>query len=254
MDHIDLHHHQPMGIMIFRFPLTLVFALFALQSMGAENTIHDDVISAIKSFSGSQTQISPIDPRLQLKKCDSALQVRFPFNSEKTVEVQCPDSSGWKIYLSVINTAQSNNDNATKTVAATPNKVTAEASSASAVVSSNIIRRGIPIKASDLSVRAFPSHRINEGHFKRPNELIGFEATQTIPKGALISLNMVRQPSIIKKGATVTIIYDKNGIFVSNEGVALKDAGIRQTVDVYIPKTNKTVTGVVDTLGRVKIN
>jgi len=65
---------------------------------------------------------------------------------------------------------------------------------------------------------------------------------------------MVRQPSIIKKGATVTIIYDKNGIFVSNEGVALKDAGIRQTVDVYIPKTNKTVTGVVDTLGRVKIN
>jgi flagella basal body P-ring formation protein FlgA len=154
----------------------------------------------------------------------------------------------------VTNTAQSSNDNASKTVVKTPNIPTSETSSVSAVTSSTIIRRGIAIKASDLSVKTFPSHRINEGHFKKPNELIGFEATQTIPKGALISLNMVRQPSIIKKGATVTIIYDQNGIFVSNEGVALKDAGIRQSVDVYIPKTNKTVTGVVDKLGRVKIN
>ena len=254
MRHIDLHHQKPMGIMNIRFLLTLTLALFARQSVGVENTVHDDVISAIKSFSGSQTQISPIDPRLQLKKCASALQVRFPFTSEKTVEVQCPDTPGWKIYLSVTNTAQSINDNAPKTVVKTPNKPTSETSSVSAVTTSGIIRRGMAIKASDLSVKTFPSHRINEGHFKKPSELIGFEATQTIPKGALISLNMVRQPSIIKKGATVTIIYDQNGIFVSNEGVALKDAGIRQSVDVYIPKTNKTVTGVVDKLGRVKIN
>ncbi len=168
MYHIDLRHHKLMGILKIRFLLTLALVLFARQSVGGENTVHDDVILAIKSFSGSQTQISPIDPRLQLKKCNSALQVRFPFTSEKTVEVQCPDTPGWKIYLSVENTAQSSNDNASKTAVKTPNKPTSETSSVSAVTSSTIIRRGIAIKASDLSVKTFPSHRINEGILRSP--------------------------------------------------------------------------------------
>jgi len=225
----------------------LAFALFgfSLSFAASELQDHDDIYSAVRIFAGD-SQIQNIDPRLRLGKCSRPLAVRYPFSVESTVEVRCPTDEGWKIFLTLspkaiaTQLADSENDNNT-----TELKL--------GVVTTRRLQRGIAIRPGDLELQSFPSVQLKNAHFSDPREALGMEPNQTIPKGTLIANNMLRPPMLVRKGDSVTIIFERNGLSVSNEGNALENGGLREKIKVELPDSKKVITATVQAAGIVKI-
>jgi flagella basal body P-ring formation protein FlgA len=230
----------------------------------ASNTTHDhdDIYQAIRSFIETHDrsmvyEIQVIDPRLRLEPCANPLSVRFPFSTNSTVEVSCPSSDGWKIYLKLKIQESTNIRNGTSDYSETTQEIdknsAPEPEMTSAVIAAKTLQRGIPIRPGDLELDVFTVNRIKPGHFSEPQDLFGMEPTQTISRGSLISNSMVRPPTLIHKGDLVTVIFSKNGLNVSNEGEALDSGGRGSKVSVYLKESNKTVTGVVSDKGVVNL-
>lgn len=253
---------------------------------------HALVYQAVHDFIGSQLteyDIQEIDSRLRLQSCPEKLSVRFPFTSNSTVEVVCPGNNGWKIFLKIITPNSPNssitsqlppsaqkkldrleaqllrraNELAQKEEAlakqeelrqkALEEKENQIDETTTAVVASKTLQRGIPIRPGDLELEAFPSNRVKPGHFSEPQDLFGMEPTQTISRGAMISNSMVRPPTLISKGDLVTVVYSKNGLNVSNEGVALESGGLGSKISVFLNESNKTVSGTIADKGVVNL-
>lgn len=232
-------------------PLLLLFFLLCFNpTIASERQQHDEIHNAIKEFAGDVT-IQEIDPRLRLEPCTGNLSVRYPFSTETTVEVKCTADKGWKIFLTISKPTSEPNirPTAKETQAYTPSSIEL----INGVVTKRTLQRGIPIRASDIELQSFPSNRLKSGHVKSLSYPIGMEPSQTIPKGALISINMLRPPVLVRKGDAVSIIFERNGISVTNEGIALENGGLREKIKIQLPDTKKILTATVQSAGVVKI-
>ncbi len=232
-------------------PWGWLFYLLCFNSATAsEIQHHDEIYSAVKEFAGDVT-IQEIDPRLRLKPCSDILSVRYPFSTETTVEVKCTGDTRWKIFLTISKTTSEPNirPTAKETLAYKPSPIELT----NGVVTKRTLQRGIPIRASDIELKSFPSNRLQSGHVKNLNHPIGMEPSQTIPKGALISINMLRPPVLVRKGDAVSIIFERNGISVTNEGIALENGGLREKIKIQLPDTKKILSATIQSTGVVKI-
>lgn len=235
--------------------LSLLFGFLLTQSnfLVADEQFQDlgSIEEAVRLFLGPNGSPQKLDPRLLLKKCYSKLDITYPFNTKTTTQVQCNDTNGWKIYLSV--TTELTPDASNKI----PEKPSAEKVSAiqtgMGVISTRVLRRGIPISANDLEVIELPTTRLTSGHYSKISDLIAMEPNQTIPKGTLVSVNMVDTPKLVKKGEKVTILFNSNGLTVSNEGESLENGELGQRIKVFLPKSNKVIEGIVDSRSVIKV-
>ena len=235
---------------LYRPLLLLFFSLCFNQTIASERQHHDEIHNAVKEFAGDVT-IQEIDPRLRLEPCTGDLSVRYPFSTETTVEVKCTADKGWKIFLTISKPTSEPNirPTAKETQAYTPSSIEL----INGVVTKRTLQRGIPIRASDIEHQSFPSNRLKSGHVKSLSYPIGMEPSQTIPKGALISINMLRPPVLVRKGDAVSIIFERNGISVTNEGIALENGGLREKIKIQLPDTKKILSGTIQSAGVVKI-
>lgn len=236
----------------------ILLGLFFSSPPYADETLHDHalVYQAIHDFIGNQAteyDIQEIDDRLRLQSCPEDLSVRFPFSSNTTVEVACPGKNGWKIYLKIIMADRPNAKQEELRKKALEEQESQIDATTTAVVASKTLQRGIPIRPGDVELEAFPSNRVKPGHFSEPQDLFGMEPTQTISRGAMISNSMIRPPTLISKGDLVTVVYSKNGLNVSNEGVALESGGLGSKISVFLNESNKTVTGTIADKGVVNL-
>jgi flagella basal body P-ring formation protein FlgA len=221
-----------------------LFALLFNSVIASELQSHDEIYLSVKKFVGDVV-IQEVDPRLRLKKCDATLEVRHPFSTETTVEVRCPEESGWKLFLTV------SPKSSMPQYSEEPINSTTETSNG--IIAKRRLQRGIKILASDVESKVFPSNRLKTGHFSNFDGVIGMEPNQTIPKGALISLNMLRPPILVRKGDAVTIVFEGNGLSVINEGIALENGGLREKIKIELPNANKILNAIVQSAGVVKI-
>jgi flagella basal body P-ring formation protein FlgA len=241
-----------LSVVVYSLLLTLPNStLFAAE----KEQDHGVIYKAIQNLAGQQVEIQEVDSRLRLKECEGDLQVRYPFSKNTTVEVLCPVPGGWKIYLTLRNTASqvTATDTTVKNTHIATQSNDHQYQQTNAVVAKSILLRGVPIKASDLELQAFPIYQVRTANFSNPEEIIGFEPTQTIPAGTLIALNMLNPPYLVKKGDTVTLIYQKGGILVSNVAVALESGELEKTIEVRVPSTGKVVSAIVSQSGEVRI-
>ena len=226
-------------------PLLWLFVLLCFNSViASELQSHDEIHLAVKKFAGD-VAIQEVDPRLRLKKCDEILEVRHPFSTETTVEVRCPEEAGWKLFLTI------SPKSIMPEYSEEPVKSTIETSKG--IIAKRRLQRGIKILASDVESKAFPNNRLKIGHFSNFDGVIGMEPNQTIPKGALISSNMLRPPILVRKGDAVSIVFERNGLSVVNEGIALENGGLREKINIQLPDTEKILSATVQSPGVVKI-
>jgi len=228
----------------------IFFALCFNLSNANEIQSHDEIHRAVKEFAGNVT-IQEVDPRLRLEPCSDDLSVRYPFSSETTVEVKCTSEKGWKIFLTISKPSAEPNIN--PIAEETHTNSTASLELIDAVVTKRVLQKGIPIRASDIEHESFPSNRVKPGHIKSLKYPIGMEPSQTIPKGALLSINMLRPPVMVRKGDVVSIIFERNGLRVTNEGVALENGGLREKIKIQLPDTQKILSATIQSAGVVKI-
>lgn len=216
---------------------------------------HELIYETVRNLAGEQVEIQKVDTRLRLNNCSGDLTARYPFSRNTTIEVRCTDENGWKIFLSVSGAAyqeepHSSSDNVAELPTKNPTSVVRQVD---AVVARTLLPRGVPIRAADLVLRQFPAHRVRASNFTSTEELIGFEPLQTITAGTMISFNMLAPPYLVKKGDPVTLIFQRGGILVSNEAVALESGELNKKIDVRIPDSGKVVSGVVTQAGVVSV-
>lgn len=80
-----------------------------------------------------------------------------------------------------------------------------------------------------------------------PDAIAGKLAVRPLVPGRAILATDVRSKAVIRSGDPVTIVYEKDGVRVSLEGVAMKDGGIGERIPVRVPEVESNrLEGVIE--------
>ncbi|MBK6766392.1 MAG: flagellar basal body P-ring formation protein FlgA [bacterium] len=80
-----------------------------------------------------------------------------------------------------------------------------------------------------------------------PDAIAGKLAVRPLVPGRAILATDVRPKAVIRSGDPVTIVYEKDGVRVSLDGVAMKDGGIGERIPVRVPEVESNrLEGVIE--------
>lgn len=86
-----------------------------------------------------------------------------------------------------------------------------------------------------------------------PEQAIGKEATRWLPAGAVLRTGDVAAPRLVRRGETVSVRVLSGGLTVATSGRALADGRAGESVRVLATATRRTLGGVVDGPGTVRV-
>lgn len=81
----------------------------------------------------------------------------------------------------------------------------------------------------------------------------GMEAARNLPAGLVLRSNDVMRPQLVRRGEPVTIKIVSGALVITASGRALNGGGQNDMVRVVTNTTNRTVDGIVDGSGTVRI-
>jgi flagella basal body P-ring formation protein FlgA len=169
--------------------------------------------------------IGPIEPQLELAKCHSPIRSFITsahhMQDRATIELRCPDSKEWHLYVQV------------RIVGTSPVAVAVHALVAGSV-----------LKASDLRVEEHDISELPLGFMDDPEVVVGLTAGRPIAGGAYITNQLLVAPKAVQRGQTVTLVADTGGISIRMAGRALSDGVLNQRVKVTNLSSGKTVEGI----------
>lgn len=174
----------------------------------------------------SQFQVTPLDPRLQLKTCNQPLQVQtnrlsVPQGGRLTVQVACQGDAPWRIFVPV--------------KIMTPVTVLSLA---------RPLAPGAQITAQDLSTQIVNANSQTSAYLTQPADAIGLVVTRPMQAGQILTQQDLNAAQIIKRGDRVTLIAGGDGVSVSAEGIAQGSAGAGQRVMVKNSRSGAQVEGI----------
>ena len=219
-------------------------ALSCLADGKAKQSI-DSIRKAAEQFVRSQPQVKRLDsatvdagrldPRLSLPLCDQPLQVFLPpggkLMGKSNVGVRCTGSSPWTLYVPVTITAYAN--------VATTN---------------HGIQRGTLLSKEDFSLVQQPLHQLPAGYLQDPEQLVGMEMKRTVSAGRPLTRNMVKPPTLVKRGQQVTLIAQNPHFEVRMSGKALANGAAGDRIRVQNLSSKKVVEGTIDDQGAVLVD
>jgi flagella basal body P-ring formation protein FlgA len=169
--------------------------------------------------------IGPIEPQLELAKCRSPIRSFISsahhMQDRATIELRCPDSKEWHLYVQV------------RIVSTSPVAVAVHA-----------LVAGTVLKASDLRVEEHDMSELPLGFMDDPDVVVGLTAARPIPGGAYITNQLLVAPKAVQRGQTVTLVADTGGISIRMAGRALSDGLLNQRVKVTNLSSGKVVEGI----------
>lgn len=75
--------------------------------------------------------------------------------------------------------------------------------------------------------------------------LIGKIARRTLLAGQLIAIDAVRAPFVVTQGQAVWMVYERDGLSITGQGVSMQSAAVDEIISVRNPETGITVKGRV---------
>ena len=85
-------------------------------------------------------------------------------------------------------------------------------------------------------------------------DIAGREANRNLPAGAVLRANDVIARRLVRRGEPVTINVRAGGLVISSAGRALASGGEGDLVRVVSNATNRTLDGVVEAAGAVRVS
>jgi len=124
------------------------------------------------------------------------------------------------------------------------------------VVAARQIARGEVLTAEDVEIRneQISDTSLAPQAFTDLSEAIGKQARLTIRPGQPIGPRAVAPPILIPRNAPVNIIIEKGSLRVVSAGVALADGRMRETLDVRVTATGRSVKALVTGPGEVVLD
>jgi len=173
-----------------------------------------------------------VDERLRLPRCDAPLvsEAAGAFNAGRgTVVVACPGSTAWRLFVPV---------RLSHTVPA--------------VVARRALHRNDVLTADDLEIVERPAASLPYEYFSTLDAAVGMTLRRSLPAGSVLVPAAVDRPSVIERGARVTVVARAGGVEVSAEGVALHRAALGERVRVET-RSGRIVEGRAEAPDRVRV-
>ncbi|HET8696778.1 MAG TPA: flagellar basal body P-ring formation chaperone FlgA, partial [Gammaproteobacteria bacterium] len=120
------------------------------------------------------------------------------------------------------------------------------------VVTRNAVQAGAVLTADDVVLDERRSTTLPYGYFSATAQLVGLTAKRTLPAGAVIVPAAVQHPTVVERGAVVTLVSGSGGVLVKADGVALEPAKLNERIRVR-SRSGRIVSGVVEPSGEVRI-
>ena len=175
-----------------------------------------------------------LDPRLRLPACDGALE---PFlnrgadvDRATTVGVRCTGERRWKVYVpvSVVTTAD-------------------------VVVAARLLTKGTLIAPDDLRLERRDVTRNRSGYFTSVKAALGQRVRQPVLQGRMLTPAAVAADKVIRRGQSVTLIVESDGLRINMSGKALIDGAIGQRIRVENLSSGRVVEGIVRSPEHVEV-
>jgi flagella basal body P-ring formation protein FlgA len=170
-------------------------------------------------------QVGPLDSRLKLERCGLPLKVVVGpgqhMRDRVTVELRCPSTPGWHVYVPVRIVG-------TSTVA----------------VAAHAIVVGSVLTAKDVRTEQHDISGLPPGYMDDPTVAIGLTASRPISSGAVITNQYLVAAKAVQRGQEVTLVADIGSMSVRMAGRALSDGLMNQRVKVENLSSGKIVEGI----------
>lgn len=119
------------------------------------------------------------------------------------------------------------------------------------VISTGVINRGENITAKQLKREETDITRNHRGFYHRIDKVTGMSAKRRIRPNQILSPDLLAQPQLIKRGETIKIIANRDGISASMPGEALEKGGEGEVIRVKNLSSGKTIEAKVVEMGVV---
>jgi flagella basal body P-ring formation protein FlgA len=205
---------------------------------------HASIVEAVdgyleQSFSHQgerlRIEVSPLDHRLRLTRCDAPLETFDPPGGislgRTTVGVSCQLPKPWTLYVSA--------------------NVGLEMP---VVVATRDIGRGDPLEAMDLKLEVMDTTHLLRGHFSAVEELVGNRIKRTLRRGQVVTPSMLVVQKTIERGEQITIVSAIGTIEVRSRGKALRDGNPGDLIPVQNLSSKRRLQARVVSSGLVAID
>ena len=120
-------------------------------------------------------------------------------------------------------------------------------------VATRDIARGAVLREADLAYKPVPAARANDSIARSIADLVGMETRRALRAGELIRTIDVKRHALVAKGATVTMLFEAEGIALSAVGRAMTEGGDGDIVTVLNPTSYRQVQATVTGPGTVRV-
>jgi flagella basal body P-ring formation protein FlgA len=223
--------------------LAVMGSALAVLPLQAAPSLHDlsDIVATARATltttaPSATVEITPLDPRVRLPRCESALRASLPpMQSSQTsriaLRVQCDGPTPWNV------------------------AVTADVSTEiPVVVATRALRIGQPVSPADLEIVTRRIAGLGSCCATELGEVIGQTVRRPIGGGEPIRFEALETPPAIRRGELVTIVASNPGMEIRATGVALSDARSGEPVRIRHSSSLRIVQARADTPGVARVD
>jgi flagella basal body P-ring formation protein FlgA len=184
----------------------------------------------------TQTQITvlPVDRRLRLAQCGSALAAQLPagynLTARATVSVTCAGPTHWTIYVPVVLESR-----------------------ISVLVLRHAVARDARLSAADVAVETRRTAGMATAYLSSASELEGRTVRRPLAVGTALSVEMFAADMVIRRGQQVTLVAGGPDLEIRASGRALMDAPAGARIEVQNLSSMTVVEGVVESADVVRV-
>jgi flagellar basal body P-ring formation protein FlgA len=211
-------------------------AVGAVESIAAIEAAAHSYVRSLLPPGGAETQITvqPLDRRLRLAQCGSALTARLPvgagLTARATVGVTCAGPTHWSVYVPVV-----------------------VESRISVLVLRHAVARDARLTADDVAVETRRTAGTAAAYLDAASELTGRTVRRPLPIGTALTVDMFAADTVIHRGQEVTLVAGAGPIEIRATGRAMMDAPAGARIQVQNLSSLTVVEGVVESADVVRV-
>lgn len=115
------------------------------------------------------------------------------------------------------------------------------------------VSRGDIITAADLKTERVPLKRIGSNIVAQMDDVIGMQTKRALRPGDPLRSTDLKTPTMIEKGALITMTFAVPGIKLTNVGRALEAGGAGDIINVINPRSRQTVMARIVSQNQVSV-
>jgi flagella basal body P-ring formation protein FlgA len=187
---------------------------------------------AAAAAGAGEVEAVAVDDRLKLKVCATELEARITRPIQRgqgTVAVSCSGPTPWRLFVPV----------------RTANEVPA-------LVLARSVQPGDVLTAADITVAERSAATLPFDYMSAPEQAIGFAVRRSQAAGAVLVPAALESPTVVERGALVTVIAGVGPVTVKSEGVAIDSARLNERVKVR-SASGRVIEGTAEAPGQVRV-